>query len=366
MKTVKFYKDGNTVRILDYDDEQITDKLTPAVYSVDKDLGGYYLTYVADSFSIPDTIYGSTEVRADRILKTYDSRTKSTGVLMTGDKGSGKTLLTSILGNRLIKRGLPVIMIEKPFTGTAFNDLLNNIGEAMLMFDEFGKVFEKDSNDEESGSQNSLLSVFDGARSRRRLIILTENDTYRVSSYMLNRPGRIFYHFKYDKLGEDIVREYCNAQGVDEDTIQAILLRVESSIEFSFDALQAVVEEYLRFGDNISEVFQNLNIEEGKIREDKMEVSRLINTETDKDMKIITPEVRYPLSPYGERVLFKTGKPTKDDEEERVHSLEIHPEDLVERTPSRHIYSVKEGKYVIILDKIEVREPIGYSKFLAY
>lgn len=365
MKTVKFYKDGNTVRIFDYDDQQVTDKLVPAVYSIDQDLSGFYLTFVTDRFTIPEKIYGSTKSRAQKILDTYDDRHSSTGVLLTGDKGSGKTLLTSILGNHMLERGLPVIMIEKPFSGTAFNDLLNNIGESMLMFDEFGKVFNSKKDDDDNENQNSLLSVFDGARSIKRLILLTENDTFKVNSYMLNRPGRVFYHFKYDKLGEDIVREYCDIQKVPEDVIQAILLRVESSYEFSFDALKAVVEEYLRFKEDITEVFKNLNIEEGKVREDKMKVARIINMEDGKTLEHVTEEVSYPISSYGDRIYYKTGH-KHEDGRDITNSVEIEPEDLVERTASRHIYNIEDKKLVVILDKMPAREAMGFSKFLDY
>jgi len=34
MKTVKFYKNGNVVRIMDYDDEQVVDKFPPVIYTI--------------------------------------------------------------------------------------------------------------------------------------------------------------------------------------------------------------------------------------------------------------------------------------------------------------------------------------------
>lgn len=359
MKTIKFSKSGNTVKVFDYDDEQVTDKLAPAVYSVDKSLFGFYLNVVSDKFQVPDKIYGNTIARAKKIIKSYDDRDVSTGVLLTGDKGSGKTLLTSILGNMMIDRGVPVVMIEKPFAGTDFNELLSNLGEAMLMFDEFGKTYDKNKpRDENAESQNSLLSVFDGARSRKRLILLTENEAHSVNSYMINRPGRVYYHFKYNKVSEDVIREYCSAHNIEEDIIQSILLRVESSYEFSFDALKAVVEEYLRFGEDIKEIFSNLNIEEGKVRDDKMKVVKVIDSKNNKELDFTTTEISYPFSGYDDRIYYKTGEKYESGED-KLQSIELCVEDLVERTATRHIYNLEEDEIVVILDKIPYQERTG-------
>ena len=296
MKTVKFYKDGNIIKVMDYNDDQVMDSLPPAVYTLNENPFGFYLTYVTDSFEVPAKLYGSTSHRAEKVLKTYDSRSCSTGVLMTGDKGSGKTMLSSLLCNSMIKRGLPVILIENAFEGTGFINLLTNIGECVLFFDEFVKVFKRGNHqlDDENTAQDGLLSLFDGTHSVKRLILLTENETYGINSFMLNRPGRIFYHFKYKKLEESLVREYCEANEIPEDITKAILLRIESSREFSFDVLKAVVEEYKRFGEDIQEIFSNLNIEEEKEYYNKMKVVKVINLLTDKECETSTIEVAHP------------------------------------------------------------------------
>lgn len=366
MKTIKFCKNGNTVRIMDYDDEQVMNNLKPAVYTVGVDLGGFFLNYVSDVFEVPDKVYGSTAGRVSKILKTYDSRNRSTGVLLTGDKGSGKTMLSSLLCNEMLERKLPVILIEKPFNGTGFIDFIGNIGECALFFDEFGKVFNKDSKDEQEGeSQNELLSVFDGAHTIKRLIILTENEVYKINSYMLNRPGRIFYHFKYEKLEEELVREYCQANDVSEEIIKAILLRIDSSMEFSFDALKAVVEEYKRFGEDIQEIFKNLNIEEGRSFDKRMKIIKILNTETKEEYEPIEDEIDAP-NDYGTSFYYKT-KTKNNKGEYTTDYLELNIKDLVERTPTRQVYNVENKNRLVILDKIS--EPIysaNYAHYLAY
>jgi len=364
MKTVKFYKDGTTVRVFDYDDDQVIDKLPPAIYTICQDLSGFYLSLVSEKFDVPEKIYGSTPARVKKILKTYDDRPRSTGVLMSGDKGSGKTMLSSLLSNEMLERGKPVILVERPYAGPAFIEFINNIGECVLFFDEFAKVFDKvNDEDDDNKTQNSLLSVFDGAHTIKRLILLTENETYNINTYMLNRPGRIYYHFKYSKLEEDMVREYCKAQKIPENIIQAILLRIDSSREFSFDALKAVTEEYLRFGEDIVEIFNNLNIEEPRSYSPKMKVVALIDAETEERYELITEEVCNPSNDGQQSVNYYTGKKNEDG---RKYSNRIYfdVKDLVERTDSQQIYSCNDGELIVVLEKKEEKSYPAYGKYL--
>ena len=358
MKTVKFYKNGTSVRIFDYDDKQVVDKLPPSVYTICQDISGFYLSLVSDRFDVPDKIYGSTQARVKKIMATYDDRTRSTGVLMSGDKGSGKTMLSSLLCNNMVDRGLPIILVERAYEGPNFVEFLNNIGECALFFDEFAKVFSKASdNDSENDAQNGLLSVFDGANTIKRLILLTENETYNISSFMLNRPGRIYYHFKYSKLEESLVREYCEDNSIPENVIQTILLRIDSSREFSFDALKAVVEEYLRFGEDVMDIFSNLNIEEPRSYAAKMKVVKIINTQTQEEYRIIQKEVNQPTKDH---VWLRYGIGDDDDS-----SVRVSVKDLVERDGNKQIYDVKNMNIIVVLEKQEEEDFSGYSRYFA-
>lgn len=362
MKTVKFFKMGNGVRVIDYDDSQVVDKIEPAVYTICQDMTGFYLNFVSNNFDVPDKIYGSTEERVSKILKTYDDRSKSTGVLMSGDKGSGKTMLSSLLCNKMIDRGLPTILVERPYQGIGFVDFINNIGECTLMFDEFAKVFAKeDENSQENNNQSGLLSVFDGAHTIKRLILLTENETYNINSYMLNRPGRIFYHFKYSKLEEDLVEEYCKANKVPEEVVQAILFRIDSSREFSFDALKAVVEEYGRFGGDIQDIFTDLNIEEPRAYSPKMKVVKIINTKTNEELESLSREVNQVTG--STELRYKSGKkrPNGNDIEGVVW---IGVKDLIERTSIRQVYNIEECNLLVVLEKQQEETYPAYGSFL--
>src|ERR1700744_745758 len=57
---------------------------------------GFYFTQF-DSFKLPKKVYGNHQADALRILNTFSQRPSTTGVLLTGEKGSGKTLLTKTI-----------------------------------------------------------------------------------------------------------------------------------------------------------------------------------------------------------------------------------------------------------------------------
>lgn len=285
MKSVKFYKDNDTVRVLSIDTETLVDKLEPAIYTLNKDIfGGYFLTFKSKTFDIPTKIYGSTKARAEKVINTYTSREKSTGIMLTGDKGSGKTMLSSVIGNEMLAKGLPVILIESPHHGPGFNEIINNIGEAVLFFDEFGKIFKED-NQTKQNPQDHLLSIFDGTGSQKRLVILTENKDILINEYMKNRPGRIFYHFKYKKIEEQVIREYAADFNIKSEVIEDIVLRAEKSYEFSFDVLKAIVEEYLRFGEDVDTICRDLNIEQPNSQEKNLRIVSIYDAKAEKELQ---------------------------------------------------------------------------------
>lgn len=366
MKKVRFFKNGNITRINDYDDDQVFEKLQPAVYTVGQNIFGFYLEFIKNSFEIPQKIYGSTRARAEKVVKTYESRSRSTGVLLTGDKGSGKTMLSSVVANKMLEKGLPVILIEQPYEGSEFITFLSNIGECVLFFDEFAKVFSKKIQDDvDTSSQDSLLSVFDGTHSIKRLILLTENETFGINSYMLNRPGRIFYHFKYKKLEEELVREYCLDHNIPNEIIDAILLRIDSSREFSFDALKAVVEEYLRFHEDIKEIFQCLNIEEPREFSSYMKVVKVFNKETNEEYEPQFSEIEAPDADNRVRLEYWTDKKRKD-EDKSLRRVYLDIKDIVERKGSKQIFDIESEKLIVVLDKIKDFHSMSYARFLDY
>lgn len=244
---------GSRVNVVSLNPEQTVEKLKPMVYSVGfNDMMGFFLNIQKEQFELPDVIFGNHRTRVNKVINTFNDRDSSTGVLLTGNKGSGKTMLTEMVSNQLLEQGLPIILINDEYAGDSFMDFVNSLGDCVMIFDEFAKVYDE--------KQDSLLSLLDGTLSGKRLVLFTENDTFRISRFMMNRPGRIFYHFSYDKLDEDAIREFCTYHDVEE-AVEDILYISRRVNDFSMDILQSIVEDYKRYGEKVEEIIKDLNVD---------------------------------------------------------------------------------------------------------
>lgn len=231
---------------------EYTSTLAPGNYilNFDEMNGRFYLT-TADAFEFPSKVYGNPHALVDRYLHTMRSRRKSTGVLLCGHKGSGKTLTAQLLCSR---SNIPVVMVNRPYTGNAFQEFINDIpGDVVVFFDEFEKVYSKD-------HQAGLLSLLDGNYQARRLFLMTSN-TEDVSFWLRNRPGRIFYKRSYHTLDADVVREYV-ADNLKDPKEAAGLMRVLAVLDnCSMDTLCSIVEEMNRFGEPADVCAKHMNVE---------------------------------------------------------------------------------------------------------
>lgn len=282
---IKFITSGTTVAPIELNPKLVTDQLKPMIYicSYQQDRG-LFLSMYKDRFDIPETLFGSVNRRAQKIIDTFNSRDSSTGVLSTGDKGAGKTLLTQTVANRLLDQGLPVILVNAPYRGDAFNLFIERCGECVLLFDEFSKVYAK-TNDE--NPQNDLLTFFDGNSSSKRLILVTENSTRDINEFMLARPGRMYYHFKYNKLEAEVVKEYCAANEVPTEKVDELLEIHATMSSFSFDILKTIVEEYHRYPETeLQELINDLNIGYDDTKRVQMSVVKAVDKTTGKDLRV--------------------------------------------------------------------------------
>lgn len=239
------------------------DILPSGIYDLLRDSNdNLFLSRSESKFTLPKKMYGNTISHRNRILKKYDSRVGSnTGILASGNKGSGKSLLAKDLGSSIISRENGVVInVALKATGSEFAQILQNIKQpCMVLLDEFEKIYAKE-------DQEKMLSVMDGGLTTNILFVITANNVYKLDEHMINRPGRIFYHIKYKGLDADFIEEYCEDKLDNKDFLPNIL-RTSSIIEdMNFDMLQAIVGELNIFPElKYSEMMEIMNISASKV-----------------------------------------------------------------------------------------------------
>ena len=249
-----FLKSGNTFRVSSKEAMDLHDLLPAGNYVIKKNemTGELYLEQI-DSFQIKGKRYGDLTRNTERIINTFLDRPSSTGVMLAGEKGSGKSLLAKSVSISAAEQNIPTIVINAPWTGDKFFSFLQNIDQpTIILFDEFEKVYD-------SQDQESILTLLDGVFPSRKLFVLTCNDKWRVDSHMRNRPGRIYYMLDFKGLTQDFIIEYCNDNLNTITYIERICQIATLFSEFNFDMLKALVEEMNRYGESPEQVLKMLN-----------------------------------------------------------------------------------------------------------
>lgn len=231
----------------------VSSALPAGNYVVRKDEHGQiYLQEVAP-FELPERLYGDILQHGRKIMQTFHDRPKTTGVLLAGEKGSGKTLLSKHICVELAAQNVPTILVNQPFCGDVFNTFIQTIEQpAIVLFDEFEKVYKRE-------EQETLLTLLDGVISSKKLFLLTCNDPYRIDSHMRNRPGRIYYYIHFRGLKPEFIREYCQENLQAKEHIDKICTVADMFTEFNFDMLKALVEEMNRYNEPPQVALEMLN-----------------------------------------------------------------------------------------------------------
>lgn len=257
MKAIKI---GNRVEI--YTDTVRTfDKLPPRVYAVRfAKLSGFYLEESADIEVNEEKIYGGQLEKAEKVLESYKRFNRNLGVILSGDKGTGKSLFARLLSVLAVEQGIPVLVVDRYVQGIA--SYLERIDQrVMLLFDEFDKTFGGIKPLEgEQEPQTELLSLFDGISQGKKLFVITCNEIRGLNDYIVNRPGRFHYHFRFDYPSEEEIRDYLtdklNKEHYDE--INTII-GFSRKVDLNYDCLRAIALE-VNSGEKFETAIHDLNI----------------------------------------------------------------------------------------------------------
>lgn len=261
---MRILESQGTYRFINY--TSILEKLEPGNYVVALDMKGYYLERSSE-FTIPTKIYDNLEQHVDRYINAYNKSKGNVGILLNGEKGSGKTLLANLL---CVKLKLPVIKIEQKYQGQAFVQFINEIKQpCVISIDEYDKIYPRwgsdDYNDPDTGetisgnSQLELLKLMDSGINHRKLFILTSNDE-TISEYMVNRPSRIRYKQSFYKLSDKVIREVLEDKLENKAYTEDFVELAAMLFGINLDTLLILVDEVNMMGISPKEAIKYMNI----------------------------------------------------------------------------------------------------------
>lgn len=352
------------------------DQLPPKTYRVDYDPETRIFSLLeAHDFEIPETkIYGQHLDKVKKVLNSMDKMNRNLGVILSGDKGIGKSLFSKCLGLKARKKGIPVILVNDYHEGIA--NFLEEIEQTvMILFDEYDKTFDE----KKHNCQAEMLSLFDGVSAGKKLFVITCNEIQSLSQYLINRPGRFHYHFRFLYPTADEIRDY-----MEDKLDKQYYDEIENVIAFSvrmnlnYDCLRSIAFELnngLKFQEAINDLniirisqyknikiiveFENQATLSGKIKEWQL----YDNTIT--DMSIYLPDNIRPLSYVGEYIgefpmNFSNNYIDKDKRMLMFHVTNPEPEyDIAYTHESQDEEKTDEGKKITdILDKLYIGQKI--------
>lgn len=257
---MKIVNTGNMYDIYD-DSLKVLDKLEPCVYSVYfHEKTGFHLSRYSDIEIKESKIYGVHEKKVDKVLAAFAAMNRNLGVILSGDKGIGKSLFAKLLMQKGNAAGIPVIIVDKYNEGIA--SFLEEIDqEVIVMFDEFDKTFGGVAAEEgKANAQTEMLTLFDGMSQGKKLFVVTCNELRRLSEYLVNRPGRFHYHFRFEYPTEEETKEYL--QDKLEEAYHGEIGKVvtfSKKVNLNYDCLRAICTE-LNTGESFEEAIKDLNI----------------------------------------------------------------------------------------------------------
>lgn len=352
------------------------DQLPPKTYRVDYDPETRIFSLLeAHDFEIPETkIYGQHLDKVKKVLNSMDKMNRNLGVILSGDKGIGKSLFSKCLGLKARKKGIPVILVNEYHEGIA--NFLEEIEQTvMILFDEYDKTFDE----KKHNCQAEMLSLFDGVSAGKKLFVITCNEIQSLSQYLINRPERFHYHFRFLYPTADEIRDY-----MEDKLDKQYYDEIENVIAFSvrmnlnYDCLRSIAFELnngLKFQQAINDLniirisqyknikiiveFENQATLSGKIKEWQL----YDNTIT--DMSIYLPDNIRPLSYVGEYIgefpmNFSNNYIDKDKRMLMFHVTNPEPEyDIAYTHESQDEEKTDEGKKITdILDKLYIGQKI--------
>jgi hypothetical protein len=257
----KFYKVGDTL------------SFKPNTQGIEANLeGGKVYNILVDQYTdaitikessdlqLPSKIYSSEKDSKfiNKVLNTFDKSAKGfTGVMLSGLKGSGKTITAKRIA---INSRLPIILVTNWLSPRVLSKVVNNLGDLSVcfLFDEFDKI-------SEDYNTSYLLQTLDGvATNGKHLIVFTCNNIDGISDHLVDRCSRVRYWKDFDALPTSTVLNVLEERLNDQKEAQSLCDFIMEHFNIvSFDNVITFVDEVNNNPTStFEELFEDMNLSE--------------------------------------------------------------------------------------------------------
>lgn len=254
----EFVKMGNEIRVRPNLDGMSYDLINSKVYDLKwNSFEGYGYFVENGDLNMPKKLYKLEEDDKfiSRVLTYFNSESsgKTTGVMLAGTKGTGKTMLSKRIA---LESNLPIIVVDTRFPSRALNKVFKGFTTPVcILFDEIEK-------NEDWWSTKDLLGFLDGVEANaKKIVLMTCNETGEIDDNMFDRCSRIRYFKKYEANSNEVfVRFMAEDKGVPniDDVVEFIKEHLEVK---SFDNISSFLDEILLCPDlTLEEIMKDMNL----------------------------------------------------------------------------------------------------------
>lgn len=199
----------------------------------------------------------------NRVLTYFNSENsnQTTGVLLAGTKGTGKTMLSKRIAS---ESNLPIIVVATDYPASRLHAFFKNFTTpVVIMFDEIEK-------NQYWWKTKDLLGFLDGVEATaKKLVLMTCNDTEEIDDNFFDRCSRVRYFKQYEANSNSVfVRYMAEDKGIK--NIDEVVNFINKHMKVkSFDNIAAFLDEVILF-ENISlaKLAKDMNISLEDIEEE--------------------------------------------------------------------------------------------------
>ena len=287
----EFIKAGN--KILNKPNGFDYDLINGKVYNLKYERYGVGSYFEEDgSLSLPKKVYTTKD--DDIFIKrvnTYFKKTSklSTGVMLSGIKGTGKTVLAKVIAR---DSGLPVIVVNENYPTRRINDFFKKFSTPVcVIFDEVDKNW----------NTEFLLGWLDGVQTNaKKLVLFTCNDDQVVSTYLKDRCSRVRYlrNFAADE-NTKFLKSIIKDKGIDDKNDELYTFITSSFNLLSMDNILSFLDEKMLFPDYDNyTIIKDMNIKLKDSFIKKMNASKPNETSQERVENTTTNSEDYTISNY--------------------------------------------------------------------